>query len=231
MALQLIPPRVAFVEGDGRLSAEAIKFFNGLFMRVGGENGLSSDDLAVLAQFSSVVPNVVEYSPADASPDLTAIITEMAKTIDDIKTELARLSDQGASVAELSKDAGELEFQIAIIPDYGAALAEANKTLRSLGTMAKQNADNVAITGGAIDGTVIGGSTPTVGTFTDVAAQSVSSSGAILGETLQAGTGFGCNGKAPQSAYSLGAAATDLATVITLANNIRTMSINNGTGS
>jgi hypothetical protein len=44
-------------------------------------------------------------------------------------------------------------------------------------------------------------------------------------------TGFGCNGQAPQSAASLGAAATDLASVITLANNIRTALIANGIGS
>jgi hypothetical protein len=42
--------------------------------------------------------------------------------------------------------------------------------------------------------------------------------------------GFGCNGKTAQTAYSLGAAATDLASVITLANNLRTMAINNGIG-
>lgn len=42
--------------------------------------------------------------------------------------------------------------------------------------------------------------------------------------------GFGCNTKAAQTPYTLGAAATDLASVITLANNLRTMSINNGIG-
>lgn len=42
---------------------------------------------------------------------------------------------------------------------------------------------------------------------------------------------FGCNGAAPQGAYALGAAAVDLATVITLANNLRTMAVNNGIGS
>jgi hypothetical protein len=41
---------------------------------------------------------------------------------------------------------------------------------------------------------------------------------------------FGANGKAPQSAYSLGAAATDLATAITLANNIRLALIACGIG-
>lgn len=42
--------------------------------------------------------------------------------------------------------------------------------------------------------------------------------------------GFGCNGKTAQPSYSLGAAATDLTSVIALANNLRAMSINNGTG-
>lgn len=41
---------------------------------------------------------------------------------------------------------------------------------------------------------------------------------------------FGCNGAAPQGAYALGAAAVDLPTVIALANNLRTMAINNGMG-
>jgi hypothetical protein len=48
---------------------------------------------------------------------------------------------------------------------------------------------------------------------------------------LKVATGFGCNGKSPQTSFSLGAAATDLPTVIALANNLRTMSINNGMGS
>ncbi len=42
--------------------------------------------------------------------------------------------------------------------------------------------------------------------------------------------GFGCNTKAAQTPFTLGAAATDLASVIVLSNNLRTMAINNGTG-
>lgn len=48
---------------------------------------------------------------------------------------------------------------------------------------------------------------------------------------LRCSTGFGCNGATPQTAYSLGAASSDLATVIALANKLRTMAINDGTGS
>jgi len=57
--------------------------------------------------------------------------------------------------------------------------------------------------------------------------------GKIGAKTANTGafTLFGCNGKAPQTSFALGAAATDLPTVIALANNLRTMSINNGIGS
>jgi hypothetical protein len=47
---------------------------------------------------------------------------------------------------------------------------------------------------------------------------------------LKVSGGFGCNTKPPQGAFVLGAAATDLPTVITLANNLRTMALNNGIG-
>lgn len=57
------------------------------------------------------------------------------------------------------------------------------------------------------------------GAFTTLTATSVTATG-----------GFGCNGKAAQTAYALGAAATDLASAITLANNLRAMAIANGIG-
>lgn len=43
-------------------------------------------------------------------------------------------------------------------------------TISDAGTIASQNANNVAITGGAIDGTAIGGTTPAAGTFTTLTA-------------------------------------------------------------
>lgn len=48
---------------------------------------------------------------------------------------------------------------------------------------------------------------------------------------LAVNAGFGCNTKTAQAAYALGAAATDLPTVLTLANNLRNLCIGNGTGS
>ena len=50
-----------------------------------------------------------------------------------------------------------------------AAATIPNTDITGLGTMSTQSASSVAITGGAIDGTTIGGSTPAAGTFTSVA--------------------------------------------------------------
>lgn len=51
-------------------------------------------------------------------------------------------------------------------------IAISNTQVSGLGTMSTQNASSVAITGGSIDGTTIGGSTPAAGTFTSIAATS-----------------------------------------------------------
>jgi len=48
----------------------------------------------------------------------------------------------------------------------GATTASAARTSLGLGTMATQDASAVAITGGTVNGAVIGGSSPAVGTFT-----------------------------------------------------------------
>ena len=67
-------------------------------------------------------------------------------------------------------------------------------------------------------------------TATDTQASGFTERGSLDANGLVITAGFGCNGKTAQTAYSLGAAATDLASVISLANNLRTMAINNGTG-
>ena len=51
----------------------------------------------------------------------------------------------------------------------GAAAWDADHDLSGLGTLAEQDANAVAITGGTIDNTAIGGTTPAAGTFTEVA--------------------------------------------------------------
>jgi hypothetical protein len=56
---------------------------------------------------------------------------------------------------------------------FTAADAAGGRTALGLGTIATQAANSVAITGGAINGTPIGGTTPAAGTFTSVSGSSV----------------------------------------------------------
>ncbi|MBQ5963144.1 hypothetical protein [Massilia sp. ZL223] len=110
------------------------------------------------------------------------------------------------SLAVLAEALSQLEGAPSPVPQ-----AEQDDTapIAHLGTMSSQNAEQVEITGGALDGVTIGQTTRASGAFTT----------------------FGCNSKAPQASAALGGAATDLATVITLTNNIRAALIANGIGS
>ena len=53
----------------------------------------------------------------------------------------------------------------------GAAAWNANHALAGVGTMAEQDANNVAITGGTINNTTVGATTPSTGVFTTLTAQ------------------------------------------------------------
>ena len=58
------------------------------------------------------------------------------------------------------------------------AIAALQATIATYGTMATQNANNVAITGGTIDNTTIGATTPSTGVFTSVTTPTVRTTGA-----------------------------------------------------
>lgn len=85
-----------------------------------------------------------------------------------------------------------------------------------LGTLAPQNADAVDIDGGSIDGATIGAEVAAPATVTTLIAGpttvtgNLGVSGSIVGNsvgavtTVVAGTGFGCNGKAAQTAVASG---------------------------
>jgi hypothetical protein len=61
------------------------------------------------------------------------------------------------------------------------AIAALQAIIATYGTMAQQNANAVAITGGTIDNTVIGGTTPAAGTFTTLTATGQTSLGGAAG--------------------------------------------------
>jgi len=107
----------------------------------------------------------------------------------------------------------------------GANAAPAARTNLGLGTIATQDASNVALTGGAINGITIGGTTTAAGSFTTLSATS-GITGDLTGNatgnagtatTLQTSRNFSASGDATASAVSFnGSANVDLA--LTLAN-------------
>lgn len=68
-ALDLFPARVVFVDPQGRLTAEAYRALNALFLRVGGASGSSTSDLAI---------------SDDDDSGLEELKAELGKTVDGI---------------------------------------------------------------------------------------------------------------------------------------------------
>lgn len=85
----------------------------------------------------------------------------------------------------------------------GAAAWNANHALSGVGTMAEQNANSVAITGGTIDGTTVGATTASTGAFTTLSASSTVS-----------GTGFSTYLASPPAIGGTAAAAGTFTTLI-----------------
>jgi hypothetical protein len=141
--LNLFPARVAIgnVQPDGTvlMTPEFSRALTAVLARIGGPNGMSSDDLAALAAFGVDVPAASDTRSKDVAAALTWTQSIDRRVLDDIRKE------------------------IAMIPDYSAAFG-------SLGTMARQNANAVAITGGTINGTSIGATARNSGRFTTLSA-------------------------------------------------------------
>lgn len=138
--------------------------------------------------------------------------TETGKAIHDLQIEGMR--DHTAEIAELRKTVEELKTQLACLTDQTAAVAEVKKYAQDLEI---SYSFAPPLTDWEHPGS-IGAKTANAGAFTNLTTSS----------TCTVNGAFGCNGATAQTAYSVGAAATDLASVITLANNIRDALIANG---
>jgi len=107
----------------------------------------------------------------------------------------------GSAIEQIQAYDADLDTWAGISPStdvqafLGAANDTAARTELGLGTLATQNADNAAITGGTIDGATIGGTTPAPGSFTDITASGVANITAITPKYNSIGTpgelGFG----------------------------------------
>ena len=82
----------------------------------------------------------------------------------------------GSAIEQIQAYDADLDIWADITPSadiqdfLGAANDTAARTELGLGSLATQNADNVTVTGGTIDGATIGGTTPAPGSFTEISA-------------------------------------------------------------
>jgi len=227
--LNLFPARVAIgvVQENGTvlMTPEFFRALTDVLQRVGGEGGSDNSDLELMS--STALPPVVDFSQfydvMAALQVAEASNAEMQKRINDLEalsgyTDPFRVNwERPGSIGSLTPAPGAFTTLTA----SGAVTlspANANVTISPTGTGTVTFAP---ATVGTINNMSIGATTAATGRFT-----TLTTTGAAT-----IATGFGCNGKTAQTAAALGAAATDLPTVITLANNIRTALINNGIGS
>jgi hypothetical protein len=102
----------------------------------------------------------------------------------------------------------------------------------TLGTIATQNANAIAITGGNINGTTIGGTTPAAGTFTTLTATGQTSLGGAAGSEgfrvyVPSTTGTWLSARSTSSSVFLGEEGTSLPFVVNTNSNI--FSVRTGT--
>ena len=231
-ALSLFPARVAIgmLQPDGSVlpSPEFVRAMSALFSRVGGAVGMGVEDLALLAMtdqgalLSGLYAEIAELrAKVDQLESPAAVAAVLRRKLDGV--------EQLATHRDPYRVNWERPGRIGFFTPNTGAFTTINKltltppangatfTLADGKTFAVTNTLTLSATDGAT--LTIGGG----GTLRTAAYKDVASDWAIQK--------FGCNGMAAQASFALGAAATDLASVITLANNLRTMSINNGTGS
>jgi hypothetical protein len=198
---------VPFVRPDGRVSEAWFMFLIQLFRRTGGADGTALDDVAI---------------------------------------NVATLADDPA-IAVLSQALADINVQLQIAPDAAQdALLKAQRTIQDaiidqltpldpIRSMAYQDASNVKITGGTIDNTSIGQTTAAAAKFTTVEASGQITSTVATGTApfVVASTTLVPNLHVA-TADSLGtpgaypADATDLPSVIALANYIKSRNISKG---
>jgi hypothetical protein len=221
---------VPFVRPDGRVSEAWFMFLIQLFRRTGGTSGDALEDVAV---------NVATLAD---DPAISNLFDALENTNVQIQTDADDPPDK-ASRADLIAQSVALALILQEAQDVLTKLRRAMQDvvidqltpLDPIRSMAYQDASNVKIKGGSIDGTPIGATTPNTAKFTTVQASGQITSTVATGTApfVVASTTLVPNLHAA-TADSLGTAgtypadATDLPTVIALANYIKSRNISKG---
>ena len=155
----ITPPRVPLIDPrTGLIDRAWYLFFLSLLnaATIVDDGNLGADPISLIASYDAALQALAQN--VDTQPPPVDLSAELIKQI-----EAAGLTDQ--SLALLSQIA-EMQKQIDALNASPNLRPPSVSDVSGLGTMAIQNADAVAITGGTINNTVIGGTTPAAGTFT-----------------------------------------------------------------
>jgi len=160
----------------------------------------------------------------------TAVGTQYGGTGQDLSSSTGVLQFNNGVASAAAVDLSNVSFVSGVLSvangGTGANTAPSARTNLGLGSIATQDANNVALTGGAIDGVTIGGTTKAAGSFTTLSATSGitgeltgnASGNAGTATTLQTARFFSASGDASATAVSFnGSGNVDLA--LTLASS------------
>lgn len=148
-----VPPRVPFLDPrTGDISRAWYLLILSIINRVGGPDGLSTDDLALGALTSNT------------SPNLDALLGRLDVALGSLPATAQPVVDQ-LSTSPSSEYKPEDSISPVVIADYRQ---DDVTPVVWVGSLGQQNADRVAISGGAIDGTAIGALVTAAGKFTVV---------------------------------------------------------------
>jgi hypothetical protein len=129
------------------------------------------------------------FTAANAAAQRTALALVVGTDVQAYSANLAALAGITSAADRLPYFTGSGTATYANFTTYGrtlvaAADAAAGRTALGLATMALQAANNVAITGGAINGTTIGATTPSTGVFTSLTVNDNTTLGSSNSDTV-----------------------------------------------
>jgi len=248
------------------MTPEFARMLADIIERIGGDIGVDTASLEVLASFST--QSTVDISNLEAVASSSQSIALLAEAQDLLQQSWIALEASRAESMELTKRIENLEMQLQPIAVSAVDWTRPGKigdTTKNTGKFTTLTADTTVLgdasatpypltvrcASGATGVKILGRASDGFGYMEWYDSTGATAYGSIFGFpgkltiTGPSGTnsiivtntgvtilnGFGCNGKALQTSYALGAAAVDLATVLVLANNVRTALINNGIGS
>lgn len=219
MTLSLFPSRIKIVDANGNATPEFLRALNTVFDRLGGyigDDGMG-DVMAALAASAerSVGLETVYQQPErqDNPPDVVQPIP--AEALGETVFQLP------AYYASTGLTLREYKFALAdttVTPgSYGEASSVPTFTVDQQGRLTLAGSVTVVAPAGTLSGTTLAAG---------VTGSSLTSLGTLT--TLAVGGTAGVNGKTPVANVAAPAVGTDLPTVLTLANDMRTRLINFG---